>query len=55
MTYEVKWTALLLAFMIWVGGWGFMDALIAWSTDDVALQFCGYFLLLFTGLLGPPR
>ena len=48
----VKVMALVFAFMIWVGGWGFMDAFISATTDDLFLQFLCYFFLLTTGLFG---
>ena len=47
-----KVAALVFAFMIWVGGWGFMDAFISATTDDLFLQFLCYFFLLTTGLFG---
>jgi hypothetical protein len=43
---------LLLVFLVWVGGWGFVDSLIEMFTTDVISRAVIYFLVTTVSLSG---
>jgi hypothetical protein len=42
----------LLVFLMWVGAWGAIDALVTWSTDSVLYQIGIYFSIALVASFG---
>ena len=52
---ESNWPRVItvgLVFLVWVGGWGFVDSFVAYITDDLVSRMLLYMLITVSAICG---